>query len=103
MGRTMNGLHFLQISFLLEKNIRLIAMYLQGETLGFPDISRFPIPIISWTTEGKNLDFIPLESPCDSKQNKPSPDFKSPFPNYDPKTNSWKKGYFGAVEWEIAC
>jgi hypothetical protein len=47
MGRTMNGLHFLQISFLLEQNIRLIAMYLQGETLGFPDISRFPIPIIS--------------------------------------------------------
>jgi hypothetical protein len=43
--------------------------------LGFRDISRFTTMIISLTKKDKNPDFIPLESPCDSEQNKPSPDF----------------------------
>jgi hypothetical protein len=50
-------------------------MQSEGETLGFRDISRFSIPIISGTKQDKNPDFIPLESPCDSEQNRPSPDF----------------------------
>jgi hypothetical protein len=43
--------------------------------------------IISLTKKDKNPDFIPW----------------SPFPDYDPKTTSGKRGYFGAVEWEMAC
>ena len=75
-------------------------MRTEGETLRFRDISRISIPIISGTNKDTNLDFIPLESPCDSEQNRPSPDFYNPFPDYDPKTTSTN---FGPVEWEIAC
>ena len=59
----------------LRPNIRPKAMETEGETFGFRDISRFSIVNISWTKWDKNPDFIPLESPCDSEQNRPSPDF----------------------------
>jgi hypothetical protein len=44
-------------------------MWMEWETLGFRDISRISILIISGTKKDKNLDLIPLESPCESKQN----------------------------------
>jgi hypothetical protein len=53
---------------------------------------KFSIPIISGTKQDKNPDFIPLKSPCDSEPNRSSPDFKIPFPDYDPKTTSGKRG-----------
>jgi hypothetical protein len=64
---------------------------------------KFLIPIISGTKQDKNPDFIPLKLPC-IELNRPSPDFYIPFPDYDPKTTSGKKGVFlGPVEWEITC
>jgi hypothetical protein len=41
--------------------------------LGFRDISRFSIPIISGKKQDKNPDFIPLELFRNFEQNRPSP------------------------------
>lgn len=72
---------FINQFFFLEPNIRLKVMQSEMETLDFR---------VVWT-------LFPY-----SEHNSPRPDFQSP-PDYDPKTTSGRKGYFGPVEWKIAC
>jgi hypothetical protein len=75
LHRRRNGLNFLLISFFYKAEYTAKSDGNWGDTSGFRDISRFSIVNISWTKWDKNPDFIPLESPCDSEQNRPSPDF----------------------------
>ena len=75
LHRRRNGLNFLLISFFYKAEYTAKSDGNWGDTSGFLDISRFSIVNISWTKWDKNPDFIPLESPCDSEQNRPSPDF----------------------------
>jgi|688.fasta_scaffold469673_1 hypothetical protein len=42
-------------------------MQSEGDIFGFCDILRISIPIFSGTKKEKKIDFIPLESPCDSE------------------------------------
>jgi hypothetical protein len=42
----------------------------------------------------KMINFVPLESPCDSEQDRRIPDFPSPFYDSFPKITSGKKGFF---------
>lgn len=51
----------------------------------------------------KMIDFVPLESPCDSEQDRRIPDFPSPFYDSFPKITTGKKGFFGSFESDIAC
>jgi hypothetical protein len=49
----------------------------------------------------KMIDFVPLESPCGSEQDRRIPDFPSPYSF--PKITSGKKVFFLTFESDIAC
>ena len=53
-----------------------------GKSSGPRDILRISIPIISGTKKDKNLDFVPLELPCEIEQDELSLDFKCLFSGY---------------------
>lgn len=88
----MTDLHFLLINNFLFRSEHTAKS--EGR-LGCRDILRISISIISGIKKDKKLNLVPLESPCNSEQDRPIPD-------YAPKAFSGKRGVFGCFDSEIA-